>query len=156
MGSKAYEEEALRKDGEASVLETTLNHNNETIERLKNDIGDVDNTNLSIDAQIEEKQNFISESEVEIEAKKQELKNVTDEMNNLLSSNEEFSKLTVELNQKSLLLHLNFPIAGLNAHRHLHPHRKLNQGKALLIHQLSKEKMTLKKLKSLKKKVMKI
>ena len=100
MGSKAYEEEALRKDGEASVLETTLNHNNETIERLKNDIGDVDNTNLSIDAQIEEKQNFISESEVEIEAKKQELKNVTDEMNNLLSSNEEFSKLTVELNQK--------------------------------------------------------
>lgn len=35
MGSKAYEEEALRKDGEASVLETTLNHNNETIERLK-------------------------------------------------------------------------------------------------------------------------
>ena len=100
MGSKAYEEEALRKDGEASVLENTLNHNNETIERLKNDIGDVDNTNLSIDAQIEEKQNFISESEVEIEAKKQELKNVTDEMNNLLSSNEEFSKLTVELNQK--------------------------------------------------------
>lgn len=74
MGSKAYEEEALRKDGEASVLETTLNHNNETIERLKNDIGDVDNTNLSIDAQIEEKQNFISESEVEIKAKKQELK----------------------------------------------------------------------------------
>ena len=61
MGSKAYEEEALRKDGEASVLETTLNHNNETIERLKN---------------------------------------VTDEMNNLLSSNEKFSKLTVELNQK--------------------------------------------------------
>lgn len=54
-GSKAYEEQALRKDGEASVLETTLNHNNETIERLKNDIGDVDNTNLSIDAQIEEK-----------------------------------------------------------------------------------------------------
>ena len=52
-GSKAYEEQALRKDGEASVLETTLNHNNETIERLKNDIGDVDNTNLSIDAQIE-------------------------------------------------------------------------------------------------------
>ena len=95
MGSKAYEEEALRKDGEASVLETTLNHNNETIERLKNDIGDVDNTNLSIDAQIEEKQNFISESEVEIEAKKQELKNVTDEMNNLLSSNSAIRSLAL-------------------------------------------------------------
>ena len=31
----------------------------------------------------------------EIEEKKAELKSVTDEMNNLLSSNEEFSKLTV-------------------------------------------------------------
>ncbi len=105
-GSKAYEEEALRKDGEASVLQTTLNHNNETIERLKNDIGDVDNTNLSIDAQIEEKNEFIVKSEKDIELKKQELKEVTDEMNNLLSSNEEFSKLTVELNQKITALTL--------------------------------------------------
>ncbi|MDD6660048.1 MAG: chromosome segregation protein SMC [Eubacteriales bacterium] len=105
-GSKAYEEEALRKDGEASVLQTTLNHNNETIERLKNDIGDVDNTNLSIDAQIEEKNEFIANSEKDIELKKQELKEVTDEMNNLLSSNEEFSKLTVELNQKITALTL--------------------------------------------------
>lgn len=105
-GSKAYEEEALRKDGEASVLQTTLNHNNETIERLKNDIGDVDNTNLSIDAQIEEKNEFIAKSEKDIELKKQELKEVTDEMNNLLSSNEEFSKLTVELNQKITALTL--------------------------------------------------
>lgn len=105
-GSKAYEEEALRKDGEASVLQTTLNHNNETIERLKNDIGDVDNTNLSIDAQIEEKNEFIAKSKKDIELKKQELKEVTDEMNNLLSSNEEFSKLTVELNQKITALTL--------------------------------------------------
>lgn len=105
-GSKAYEEEALRKDGEASVLQTTLNHNNETIERLKNDIGDVDNTNLSIDAQIKEKNEFIAKSEKDIELKKQELKEVTDEMNNLLSSNEEFSKLTVELNQKITALTL--------------------------------------------------
>lgn len=105
-GSKAYEEEALRKDGEASVLQTTLNHNNETIERLKNDIGDVDNTNLSIDAQIEEKNEFIAKSKKDIELRKQELKEVTDEMNNLLSSNEEFSKLTVELNQKITALTL--------------------------------------------------
>ena len=151
MGSKAYEEEALRKDGEASVLETTLNHNNETIERLKNDIGDVDNTNLSIDAQIEEKQNFISESEVEIKAKKQELKNVTDEMNNLLSSNEEFSKLTVELNQKITSLTLKLSDCRVKCSQAL-----TSAQEALLIHQLSKEKMTLKKLKSLKKKVMKI
>ncbi|MGN1328730.1 MAG: chromosome segregation protein SMC [Eubacterium sp.] len=99
-GSKVYEEEALRKDGEASVLETTLSHNNETIERLKSDIGDADNAGASIDSQIEEKKQFIAESEKQLEDKKQELKNVTDEMNNLISSNEEFSKLSVELNQK--------------------------------------------------------
>lgn len=99
-GSKVYEEEALRKDGEASVLETTLSHNNETIERLRNDIGDADNAEASIDTQIEEKKQLISKNEKLLEDKKQELKNVTDEMNNLISSNEEFSKLTVELNQK--------------------------------------------------------
>lgn len=99
-GSKVYEEEALRKDGEASVLETTLSHNNETIERLRSDIGDADNAGASIDTQIEEKKQFIAESEKQLEDKKQELKNVTDEMNNLISSNEEFSKLSVELNQK--------------------------------------------------------
>lgn len=98
--SKKYEEEALRKDGETSVLEATLAHNNETIERLKSDIGTADSTGASIELQIEEKNQFVADSEKKIEEKKQELKSVTDEMNALISSNEAFSKLTVELNQK--------------------------------------------------------
>lgn len=106
IGSKAYEEEALRKEGEASVLETTFNHNNETIERLRNDIGEVDTANTSIDTQIDEKKQFIAESEKNIEDKKNELKSVTDEMNTLVSSNEEYSKLSVELNQKITALTL--------------------------------------------------
>lgn len=106
IGSKAYEDEAIRKDGEASVLEANLNHNNETIERFKNDIGDVDNTNHSIDSQIEEKKNFIAENAVKLESKKEELKSVTTEMESLVSSNEEVSKLTVELNQKITALTL--------------------------------------------------
>lgn len=99
-GSKAYEEEALRKDGEASVLETTLSHNNETIERLKNDIGDADSANVSIDAQIEEKKQLVENGQQEIENKKAQLKAVSEEMEKLVSSNEEYSKLSVELNQK--------------------------------------------------------
>lgn len=106
IGSKAYEDEAIRKDGEASVLEANLNHNNETIERFKNDIGDVDNTNHSIDSQIEEKKNFIAENAVKLESKKEELKSVTTEMESLVTSNEEVSKLTVELNQKITALTL--------------------------------------------------
>lgn len=106
IGAKAYEDEAIRKDGEASVLEANLNHNNETIERFKNDIGDVDNTNQSIDSQIEEKKAFIIENGAKLESKRAELTSVTAEMENLVSSNEEFSKLTVELNQKITALTL--------------------------------------------------
>jgi chromosome segregation protein len=100
VGSKAFEEEALRRDTDESVLNNTLEHNIETIERLKNDIGDADNSNESIDAQIKEKQQLITDNEKLIENKKAEQKTVTDEMNNLISSNEKFSQLTVELNQK--------------------------------------------------------
>jgi len=99
-GAKEFEEEALRKDGEASVLETSFNHNSETINRLKNDIGAAGDASLSIDAQIAEKENLISCNNIEISSKKEELGKVTQEMNSLVSSNEKFSKLSVELNQK--------------------------------------------------------
>lgn len=100
IGSKAYEDEAIRKDGEISVLETNLKHNNETIERFKTDIGEADNTNISIETQIEDKKAFIADNEKNIEDKKTALKAVSAEMENLVSSNEKFSKLAVELNQK--------------------------------------------------------
>lgn len=106
IGSKAYEEEALRRDADASVLETTLKHNDETIDRLKNDIGAADDANTSIDEQIEEKKQFIIDNESLIEEKKAELEQATNEMQDLISSNEEFSKLTVELNQRITALTL--------------------------------------------------
>ncbi|MDE5605589.1 MAG: chromosome segregation protein SMC, partial [Eubacterium sp.] len=98
--SANFEEEAVRKDGEASVLEATLNHNNETIERLKNDISLADEGNVTIDAQIEEREQFILESAENSKKKSEELQNVTNEMEALVSSNEAFSKITVELNQR--------------------------------------------------------
>lgn len=98
--SANFEEAAVRKDGEASVLEATLNHNNETIERLKNDISLADEGNVTIDAQIEEKEQFIIDSAENSKKKSEELQNVSNEMKALVSSNEEFSKITVELNQR--------------------------------------------------------
>ena len=98
--SANFEEEAVRKDGEASVLEATLTHNNETIERLKNDISLADEGNVTIDAQIEEREQFILDSAENSKKKSEELQNVTNEMETLVSSNEEFSKITVELNQR--------------------------------------------------------
>ncbi|MDE5670876.1 MAG: chromosome segregation protein SMC [Eubacterium sp.] len=98
--SANFEEEAVRKDGEASVLEATLNHNNETIERLKNDISLADEGNITIDTQIEEREQFICDSAEKSKMKSEELQNVSDEMEALVSSNEAFSKITVELNQR--------------------------------------------------------
>lgn len=98
--SANFEEEAVRKDGEASVLEATLKHNNETIERLKNDISLADEGNITIDTQIEEREQFIRDSAENSKKKNEELQNVSDEMEALASSNEAFSKITVELNQR--------------------------------------------------------
>lgn len=104
--SKAYEEEALRRDTDASVLKNTLEHNNQTIERLRSDIGDADHSNSSIDAQIDEKKQLIAVHEKKLEDKRAELENVTVQMQKLISSNEEFSKLSVELNQRITALTL--------------------------------------------------
>lgn len=98
--SKDYEDEALRKDGEISVLTANLQHNNDTIQRLKNDIGEADNVNTAIDEQIEEKKSLISENQNKIKEKQDKLKEITAEMENLVNSNEKLSGMALELNQK--------------------------------------------------------
>lgn len=100
QGGAQFEEEALRKDGEISVIEATVNHNNETIERLKNEISLADEGNSSIDSQIAEKEQFIADSNKISEEKRTELEELSKKVQNLVSSNEEFSKASVELNQK--------------------------------------------------------
>lgn len=100
QGGAQFEEEALRKDGEISVTEATVNHNNETIERLKNEISLADEGNSSIDSQIAEKEQFIADSNKISEEKRAELEELSKKVQNLVSSNEEFSKASVELNQK--------------------------------------------------------
>lgn len=105
-GSKEFVEEALRRDTDASVLQNTLEHNNETIARLKNDIGDADNSNSSIDSQIKEKQQLIEQNEKLVQEKKNSLAEISRQMQELVSSNEKYSKMTVELNQKITALTL--------------------------------------------------
>lgn len=99
QGGAQFEEEALRKDGEISVIETTVKHNSETIERLKNEISIADEGNSSIENQIAEKEAFIENSNRISEEKKTQLQELTAKAENLVSSNEEFSKASIELNQ---------------------------------------------------------
>ena len=106
QGSAAFEEEALRKDGEANVLAATLNHNNETIERLQGEIKSSDDVGASIDDQIDEKNTFILESEMKIASKREELQAVANEIEKVQSDNEEISHKSVELNQQITALTL--------------------------------------------------
>ncbi len=99
-GSAHFEEEALKKDGEINVLLTTLNHNNETIERLQSEITSSDDTSASFDDMIDEKNTFIIESESKIETKRKELEAVALEIEKVQSDNEEISQKNIELNQK--------------------------------------------------------
>lgn len=98
--AKSNEEEALREDGKAMVLESTVSHNNETIQRLRDEINMTDDANQSIDAQIEEKNQLITESEKSLADKQTELKQTGEKMEGLVSSNETNSKLTNEINQR--------------------------------------------------------
>lgn len=107
-GVAAFEEEAVRKEGEIQVLNATLDHNNETIERLKKDISAADDTGLSIDEQITAKQAFIEESDAKSQAKHIELQAVTNELNKIISDNDDISgqssQLTKELADLTLKL----------------------------------------------------
>lgn len=97
-GGAAFEEAALKKDGEISVLETTISHNNETALRFKSDIELAAKGNAAIDDGIAEKQALIEKCESESVSKKQQLQKTAEEMQRLVSSNEEFSRLSAELN----------------------------------------------------------
>lgn len=98
----------MRKEGEIQVLNATLDHNNETIERLKNDISAADDTGLSIDEQIAAKHAFIEENDAKSQAKHIELQAVTNELNKIISDNDDISgqssQLTKELADLTLKL----------------------------------------------------
>lgn len=95
-----YDEQALKKDGEASVLEATLSHNEETVGRLKNDIDTVAKGNDAIDVGIAEKQALIEQCAQRAQERRAQLQAVTEETQRILSSNEEFSKRSSELNSR--------------------------------------------------------
>jgi len=99
-GVAAFEEEAVRKEGEIQVLNATLDHNNETIERLKNDISAADGTGLSIDEQIAAKHAFIEENDAKSQAKHIELQAVTNELNKIISDNDDISGQSSQLTKK--------------------------------------------------------
>lgn len=98
-GVSGFEEEALRKDGEISVLNATLAHNDEMVERLRQDISQADDAGMSIDAQIAQKEQFIADNQVKIDENNELLRSVAGELNMLQNENLEISNKSVELNK---------------------------------------------------------
>lgn len=104
--SQELEEQALRKDSEAKVLEANLAHNEDTVQRLKNEIDGANETGATIDERVEQQKKLLEEYDQKSAAKRAELEQAAQQNEELLSSNEAYSRLTAELNKKITALTL--------------------------------------------------
>lgn len=95
----AYEEQALRKDGEIKVIRANLEHNNDTIERLKNEINSADDSSVSLDEQIAQKHEAVKESEEKSAQKREELQNVLGRLEKLQNEDKAYSQKYSDLNK---------------------------------------------------------
>lgn len=93
----SFDEAALHKENEISVLQAQLSHHNETVERLKNDIADSNSSGASLQEQMEERRAFIVENETRLDAKKAELQRVMGELESLKLDDEQHSLKSSEL-----------------------------------------------------------
>lgn len=137
LGASGYEEEALRKDGEISVLNATLQHNNETIARLNADISDTDDAGVSLDEQIENKKAFIEENEAKINAKKAQLQEVANELSKAQNENLEMSDKTVELNKQLTSLTIKLSDSKVKASQASSSIEEINSRKDTLAEQIN-------------------
>lgn len=94
------EEEAAVIDGQIAVEKNTIEHNNQTIERISGDMGDSEQSTAEIDAQIEQANKSIAENEEKIKAKKEELSAEIERLNSLLGKNAANSEKAREINEK--------------------------------------------------------
>ena len=98
--SQSFEEEALRKDAQINVLQANLTHNEDTINRLKSDIEGANETGATINQRIADEERRLADNEQKNAELRKTLEDVTHRGEELMNSNEEYSRMTVELNKK--------------------------------------------------------
>lgn len=98
--SQSFEEEALRKDAQINVLQANLTHNEDTINRLKSDIEGANETGATIDQRIADEERRLADNEQKNAELRKTLEDVTHRGEELMNSNEQYSRMTVELNKK--------------------------------------------------------
>lgn len=97
------EETVTRINGEINVFINTIEHNKESIERIKKDIEELKLSDNATNTEITEKQNQIEEKIVEINNVNKEYFELQQELNNLLSNSE---NITIKMEEKNTALNL--------------------------------------------------
>ncbi|MBQ7957489.1 MAG: chromosome segregation protein SMC [Clostridia bacterium] len=98
--NEALEEQVAHLDSDAAVEENSIEHNNETIERLTRDIDALTSSKEDVVSRINEEENSILEIEKQIENKKKELQETKDRLYLIQSENETFADEILVLTEK--------------------------------------------------------
>lgn len=103
-----YDEEIARVSGEINLHNAAIAHNEETIQRIKNDILELNNSDEKSKIEIEQRKQAIEEKKIGIEALSNEVSSLETELSGLISSSENISRqiedLTKQLNTYSALI----------------------------------------------------
>ena len=100
QNSMAYEEQAVHVDGEISVEKNTIEHNNQTIERIRRDMTDAADSEKGLEKEIAESMKEIDDLLAEIAAKKKELDSAVADIEQAKDENSEFADKIADLSQK--------------------------------------------------------
>ena len=102
----ASEEEATAIDGKIAVERNTIEHNEQTVERITGDMGDSEASKAEIDAQIQQAQADIEEKEKAVAEKKAALEAELKKLAELMGQNSENSEKAREINEEITALTL--------------------------------------------------
>ncbi|MCQ2471198.1 MAG: chromosome segregation protein SMC [Clostridia bacterium] len=94
------EEQAAQKEAVVAVEKNTIEHNLNTVERLKKDVSDASDTEHSLESQIKEGESFISNIQSQIAEKKKELDSANAEILSVKAENSEFAEKLAEITQQ--------------------------------------------------------
>lgn len=115
----AYEEEALRHDGEIQVLENNILHNNETIARITGEMDEAKGQTSAIDMQIADNRRRIAQQESFIQEKKSELDQAGSSLEQLQWENAASSEKSVQISGEISALTIKISDSKVQASRAL-------------------------------------
>ena len=93
-------EESVKIEGNISVIENDIGHNNESIERLNGEINELGLNDATARKEIDNKRKLSNEKQTLINSLKEKLQQLEEELSNLLSDSESISRKIEELSLK--------------------------------------------------------